>query len=264
MPARVPTIVGTVVLFFFLPFSVYSARTMTIVSDKTSLLGDEECTITASASGFTDGEIIYIKGALFQSGSATSNYFGYTKNGDDWIKNSATNTSQKSIKVGEWDGTLIVKSDFTDSGYKGEGEYNLKVGFYYGSYSSVNWSSNSVVLTINEPDPTPTNTPTPTPEPTAIPSHTPTPVNTSVPTKTPTPTMAPTKKITPTLTPTLTPTTEVFPTLDPSSTEAVLGAQDEKTSPNNKPYIISLLFISVGFALMAAVVVIKNRLYLKK
>ncbi len=252
MSARVPTIVGITVLLFCLPGSVFSARGVAITSDKTSLFGDEECHITASTSGFTDGETIYIKGAFYQE-SPTKNYFGYTKSGGEWIKNSATNISQRSIKIGEWDGTMIVKSDFSDSGYKGEGEYVFKVGFYYGSYSSVNWSSNSVIILLNEPDPTPTNTPVPTNTPTNTPV--PTATSTPIPTKTPTPTFTPTLKATPTI--------EIFPTIIPSLAAEILGVQDNKT-PNNKPYVIALLFISIGCALLAAVFVIKYRLYLKK
>lgn len=98
--------------------------------------------------------------------------------------------------------------------------------------------------------------PTPTPYPTSTPTNTPTPTltptNTPVPTKTPTPTAS--NAASPTKTPTLT---------VPTPTESVLGAQDDE-APNNKPYIIALLFISVGCALLAAVFVIKNRLYLKK
>lgn len=122
---KLPLLLGIII---FVP-SVYAARSMTVNAGKSSLLGNEDVTITASASGFTDGETIYIKGAFFQSGS--SNYFGYTKSGDAWIKNSTSNTSQRAVKIGDWDGTLVVKSDFTDSGYKGEGDYSFKVGYYY-------------------------------------------------------------------------------------------------------------------------------------
>jgi hypothetical protein len=160
----------------------FASRNMIISGDKSTLLGDEELAITASVSGFTDGEQIYFKGAFFQNG--LTNYFGYTKSGDTWIKNSAANLSQRVIKIGDWDGTLSVKSDFDDSGFKGEGDYNFKVAYYYltsgGNLSSVNWSSNALTITINAPDPTPTpiptptNTPTPTPQPTCTPTPTPT------------------------------------------------------------------------------------------
>ena len=95
---------------------------------------------------------------------------------------------------------MQFKTDFSDSGYQGEGEYNFKVGFYYitgtGSVSSINWSS-ILVLTISEPDPTPTNTPTPTMVPTATPTIVPT--ATTGPTKSPTSTPIP-SIITPSIT----------------------------------------------------------------
>lgn len=195
------TITGFIAVLFFLCFAnpVFAARSLTIFSDKTSLFGDEEMTVTASASGFIDGETIYVKGAFYQDVSSP-NYFGYTKSGDDWIKNSDPTITQRSVKIGEWDGNLSVKSDFSDSGFKGEQNYKLKVGFYYinssGSPSSVNWSSNNLDVYINEPDPTPTSTPTPTPTPTptAAPTNTPTPTPTKTPTPTPTskPTLSPT------------------------------------------------------------------------
>ena len=235
-----------------------------IISDKTSLFGDEEMTITASVSGFTPGETIYIKGAFYQEGS--TNYFGYTKNGDSWIKNGDTSTSQRSIVVDSWDGNLSVKSDFADSGYKGEGEYKVKVGFYYttsgGNLSSVNWTSNNVTVSLNEPDPTPTSTPTPTPTP--QPTATPTP--TPAPTKTPTPTPTPTPTKTPTLTPTPTSTKQPAPTptdiLDetPEATPMVLGESVEikTSSPSSltqndswKPLVISMLLVATGLAILA-------------
>ncbi len=234
--------------FIVFPFHVLAARSIMITSDKTSLFGDEEMTITASVSGFTPGETIYIKGAFYQEGA--TNYFGYTKNGDSWIKNGDTSTSQRSIVVDSWDGNLSVKSDFADSGYKGEGEYKGKVGFYYttsgGNLSSVNWTSNIVTVSLNEPDPTPTSTPTPTPTP--------------QPTATPTPT--PTKTPTPTLTPlaTKTPTPTDIPEDTPEATPEVLGESvaDSESSPsantlNNswKPLVISMLLVATGLAILA-------------
>src|SRR5579872_4404452 len=124
-------------------------------------------TITvASMSGFTSGETIYVKGAIYKDGS--TNYFGLTQNGNLWIKNGDSTTNQRQVQIGNWDGSLVLQSDFADSGYTnyGEGDYKVKVGFYYttstGSLSSVNWSTNSLDVTINDPDPTPTPTSPPT------------------------------------------------------------------------------------------------------
>lgn len=155
----------------------YAIRTLIITSDKTSLFGDENMIVNASPSGFTDGESIYLKGAFYQEGS--TNYFGYTKKDDNWIKNGDSTLNQRSIKIGGWDKNIFVKSDFSDSGYKGEGGYKFKIGFYYltstGNPSSVNWS-NVLDINLNEPDPTPTPTGIPinTPEPTNAPTSEPT------------------------------------------------------------------------------------------
>jgi hypothetical protein len=152
--------------FVFSQKDIQAARSLSIESvSKNNLFGDEDLTITASASGFTEGETIYIKGAFYLD--TKTNYFGYTKNGDTWIKNSSSSTSQRQIKVGDWDYKLIVKTDFTDSGYVGENSYKLKLGYYYltsgGNLSPINWTTNSVDLEISEPDPTPNPTPTSTP-----------------------------------------------------------------------------------------------------
>ncbi|HUD44313.1 MAG TPA: hypothetical protein VMR41_02090 [Patescibacteria group bacterium] len=170
--------------------------------------------LNVSMSGFTSGETIYIKGAFYQDG--TSNYFGLTQNGNDWIKNSVTTTGQRQLQIGDWDGLLSVKADFSDSGYKGEGIYKFKVGFYYltsgGNLSAVNWSTN--ILDISLYEPTPTDTPTPTLTPTDVPTPTRTPTPTKVPTATPT--NKPTSTLTPTNKPTITPTSKPTPTKNPT------------------------------------------------
>lgn len=153
-------------LFFFLAQPSYAVRSLIIESNKSALFGEEEMMVhIASMSGFTTGETIYFKGAFFQEGS--TNYLGYTKSDDTWVKNGESNISQKKIKIGDWDGNLVVKTDFSDSGYSGEGSYKFKLGFYYltsgGNISSINWSSNNLDVNISEPDPTATLTPEPTP-----------------------------------------------------------------------------------------------------
>jgi hypothetical protein len=214
--------------------------------------------ITASPSGFTDGETVFIKGAFFQNGS--SNYFGYTKSGDLWIKNSASNTNQRSVKIGEWDGTLIVKSDFADSGYKGEGDYLVKVGYYVGSATSVNWSTNTLAVLLNEPDPTPTLSQTPTPSHSSTPTQSPK----------PTVTLSPSPTVVYTATPTLTPVQKaediasvagVFvdhPTIEPVQ-NIDMQLHDSTEVSSRVPYIISSLFVSLGFAILTGVVLLKKK-----
>ena len=253
------------VCYFWVPQNVFASRSLSISNDKTTLLGDEESLITASASGFTDGETILIKGAFYQSGS--SNYFGYTKNGDTWVKNSASNTSQRAVKIGDWDGTLVIKSDFGDSGYKGEGEYLFKVGFYYGT-SSVNWSTNSVTITINEPDPTSTNTPTPSNSPTS--------------TSTPTPhienTVTNTSTMRPTLTCTMPPTVTVTEESDIQDEDSVsmdteyidggevLGSESAAATPSaswseQKIKIIAMIITAILLSVGSIIYAFKNMIH---
>src|SRR3989304_6938280 len=118
-------------LFFLFPKATFATRSISITTDKSSLIGDEILTIIASPSGFATDEAILVKGAFYQGGTATKNYFGYTQKGDSWVKNSETTTGQRKVKIGEWDGQLVVRGDFDDTGYKGKGDYQFKVGFYY-------------------------------------------------------------------------------------------------------------------------------------
>lgn len=138
------------ILFLVSSTQVYSARKIYISTDKNLISNSEELTVSASASGFVNDETIYLKGAFYKDGS--TNYFGFTKAGNDWIKNSANTSSQRQVKFGDWDQKLIVKNDPDDSGFTGSGEYKLKLGFYYttskGNLSSVKWSENEIPMTI--------------------------------------------------------------------------------------------------------------------
>lgn len=150
-------VITGLLIFLLFPHSVSAARNISIISDKPSLFGTEEIILIASVSGFTNGEKIYIKGAFFKEG--TSNYFGFTKFNDSWIKYSETSTSQREITIGPWDLKTNVRADFEDTGYSGKGSYNLKLGFYYqtsSGLSSVNWSTNNLVINLDAPSPTPT------------------------------------------------------------------------------------------------------------
>lgn len=264
-------LIGLIAFLFFLNFAnpAFAVRSLTISANKDSLFGDEVITLTASSSGFTNGETIYIKGAFYQEGS--TNYFGYTKNGDNWVKNGDSTLDQKSIQIGQWDGSIISKSDFVDSGYKGEGGYKLKIGFYYitsgGNPSSVNWSANSLDINLNEPDPTLTNTPIPTP------TSAPTPISTSPPTPTKMPTPTPSRTPTPTVKPSATPTPKVLPTsvlgestqsasiISPTNSKPVnkknvLISNEIKTSSNNFQKI--LMIVGVVFVLSCGILIFRE------
>jgi len=160
MKKQILPLLLSIFAFILLSTEAYSARKISITSDKDTLSLDQEMIVTASSSGFTDGEKIYIKGAFYKEGS--SNYFGLTKFDTSWIKNSASVKSQREIVIGSWDNSAVVKLDYEDSGFTGIGDYKFKLGFYYltssGNTSSVNWSENSLALKIDN-EPTPTSSP---------------------------------------------------------------------------------------------------------
>lgn len=146
-----------ITLFLFLLFLFFSSqaeasRSLSITSNKNFLHGEEDMIVFASHSGFLDSEKVHIKGAFYQTGS--TNYFGLTKKNDEWIKNSASSDFQLQIEVGVWDKMVVVKPDFSDSGFKGNDSYNFKLGYYYftsgGNISSVNWS-NSISVGLEKP-----------------------------------------------------------------------------------------------------------------
>ncbi|MBI4035450.1 lamin tail domain-containing protein [Candidatus Daviesbacteria bacterium] len=94
----------------------------------------------------------YLKGAFKKSDS--SNYFGYTKVSNNWIKNSSSYSDQYPITTnssGNWSGNLDVTVDSNDSGYSGSGDYIFKVGKYDSSDSnpSVSWSNEVTITIIN-------------------------------------------------------------------------------------------------------------------
>jgi len=246
-------------LFFPVP-QVFATRSLSFTSDKSSLFGDEMITLNASCSGFTDGESIYIKGAFYEDGS--TNYFGYTKKGDEWIKNGESTANQRAVIIGQWDGQLVVKSNFSDSGYKGEKEYKLKVGYYYttsgGNLSGVNWSGNAVSVALNEPDPTPTNTPTHTP--TSTPTAAPTSTSTSSPSPTPKPTLTSSPKNT------VTPTQVASGSAEVAGASAVSGEPSATASGSLgelRPLIFGLLFIGLGLAVLSLALIFRRTMLAK-
>jgi hypothetical protein len=213
--------------FLFSARSVEASKNISITTDSSALSYDQEMVIYASASGFATDEAIFVKGAFFYDGS--SNYFGYTKMDDFWIKNSASVVNQLKINLSDWDRKLNVKSDFADSGFKGNGNYKFKVGFYYftsgGNVSSVNWSTNTLDVYLTSP----TVTPSPTPIPT-VKSLTPTlkPIGTIAQSPQPTDNF----KVNTTFAPSALPK-EDKPSVQPIQAQEVLGEESSISTPTN-------------------------------
>lgn len=270
MPApRVLSCICILVLWMACGSVVRAAKSVVITLDKDSIKGEDEVRISASLSGFLADETIKIKGAFFQEGS--SNYFGYTKNGDAWIKCGDATANQMEVNLSQWNNQLTLRSDFGDSGFSGEGEYRVKIGYYSksssGTYGSVSWS-NSLPIIINLPDPTPTPIPTstPPPTPTKIPTLTVAPTY-PPPTQTPT---APQEQSTRTPSPTLPPTgiRQIPSRVSPSSQGVfpdVLGSSEEPTIEGLRDHPVAsdsskeklrmastaLAFIGMGLAVLS-------------
>ncbi len=175
---------------FFSSKSVYGARSIKIDSFKDLFHNDEEGETQISLIGFDAGEEIHVKGAF--AGDGSTNYFGFTNIGGEWIKNSTKSEDQPVVTVNNWDGKFKIKPDLGDTGFHGTGDYNFKIGFYYlstgGNLSSVNWSD-AVKIHIDF-----------VPSPTTIPTVLPTITDLIKPTANPTTAPKITTKINPTIT----------------------------------------------------------------
>lgn len=111
---------------------------------------NQSFSVNISITGLTPNAKYFIKGAFFKSGS--TNYFGKTKVGSDWIKNSSTYSSQYSFTTdsnGNPNLSLEVMPDESDSGFSSSGNYLFKVGRYNSSGSGPTWS-NEVEIAINK------------------------------------------------------------------------------------------------------------------
>lgn len=228
-------------IFLFNPKST-SAATFTFSGAPSSINESDSFSVnvTLSISG-SSGNSYYIRGAFSHSESPTA-YFGYTKNNQgNWYNGSPFDKTQYFQVImdpdGQWSGTVEVKLDTSDSGYKGSGTYNFKLGRYTTGGSTSAWCNTDTVsctiANISVVAPTPTVTPTltptmtPAPIPTSVLTNTPTPTRTPTPTKSPTPTLKPTLFITPT---SIEPTDEVMPTSVLGESTESEGRDDQKSS----------------------------------
>ncbi len=170
----------------------------------------------------------YLEG-VFQQTSG-SRYFGYTWSNNNWYQYGEDYANFYKLEINESSisGKLLIKPDSGADGFKGTGEYQLKI-FRFCSSQSPCGETNSIAIKIIAPlIPTPTPTPTQT--------------ATTTPTLTKTPTPAPTKSPTSTSKPTQTPQPTVLAEETPEA--FVLGVESEKTK-KSFPFL-AFLFIAVG------------------
>lgn len=182
-------------LFFFSSVKpVFAAISIANISSTTINSQDDIISLTATASGLsTSTQYLQV---VFTKEGETTNYFGLTSNQQgEWYKYKSSPSSTGDLQVyfysftpvgGAWMGTISAKLDVDDSGFKGSGNYIVKLAKYITS-STPTYSANQYTVAANIPTPTPTSAPTSAP----VPTNTPTPPPTSTPIQ-PTPTPKPT------------------------------------------------------------------------
>lgn len=159
--------------------SVSSSSVFQISNTPNKINTDQSFNVNTQITGLTPNTVYYLKGAFYKSGS--TNYFGKTKVGNDWIKNSVTSTSQYSITSdsgGNFNGSLEVMPDNTDSGYTGSGRYLFKAGRYNSTGGNLTWS-NEVEIEITGAN-TNTSSQSTTPKPSSSATTSPTASETKV------------------------------------------------------------------------------------
>lgn len=130
------------------------ALTINSVNPQVINSSDDTITISATASGLQNTQ--YLQAVFTKDGESSSNYFGFTKNlSDEWYKYKSSPSSDDLSSYfynftpisGTWSGQLVVKVDIDDDGYKGPGNYILKL-FKPTSSSYAKFQS---LITINIP-----------------------------------------------------------------------------------------------------------------
>lgn len=141
------------------------------ISNIPDAISDQPFSINVSVSG-ASAATNYLRANFFPAG--TTNYFGFTYNGADYI-NSSTYSQYLPITIdssGNWSGTIQAKIDTSSSYYTGSGTYSFKVRRYTESGSSYTWSNElSTIINLPTPTPSPTSTPTTSSIPTSSSSN---------------------------------------------------------------------------------------------
>lgn len=123
------------------PSATSTSISFSISNVPSEINSDQSFSLNVSISSSNTNTEYFLKGAFKKSDS--SNYFGETKVGLDWIKNGTSYSNQYKITTdasGNWSGSLEVRPDILDSGYDGAGAYIFKVG-KYSTNSSLTWSN---------------------------------------------------------------------------------------------------------------------------
>lgn len=192
---------------------------------------DQSIEILYSFANVVPTKIYYLAG-VFQK-EAGSNYFGFTEN-NNWYKygDEYTNLYKVEIKESSFSGKLKIKPDIDSSGFKGTGDYLIKI-FRYTSQSSYS-PTEAVSIKIIAP-------PSPSPSPAVSPSASPNPSPSPSPSPSPQASKSPSPKPSPS--PSFSPEESIIPESATPEPE-ILGATDE-AKPKN-PYGLAIIFMALG------------------
>src|SRR5260221_6729939 len=151
-----------VFVYLFCAHHIFAA-TITMSNGLSKINSEDEYSVSVHVSiNASDGKVYYLRGIFHTQGS--SNYCGYTWNGNIWYNSPVDNGNNFlpiTIENNVWDGTLKAKIDTSDRGCLDSGTYYFKILRYTGGSSTASdetTTEQQVAITI----------PTPTPSPTAI------------------------------------------------------------------------------------------------
>lgn len=228
-------IIVAFVFLFGLQTPVYAASVFTINNAPASILENQEFQVLVNLTvGGSAGKTYYLRADFYKAG--TTGYFGYTKNKDtnEWYNPKLDFDYTKLYKIqmlpdNTWSGVVEIKPDSAAPGYKGSGDYYLKVRRYT-SATGYEWSD-PVKIAITGDSTGASPSPSATPTPSSSPSPSPTPLPSSTPS--PSPSISPSPKVSssPKPSPKPSPSPTVTPTKSPSPSpqeqkELVLGVQE--------------------------------------
>jgi len=177
------------VIFLFSPKNIFATYSISVNNLPSSINANSQQDIDLELNVNLGGSSEYYLRGAFSHPDSPSSYFGYT----DGFNGTEAKNFYKIITddEGEWTGILKIRPDVNSPYFKGEGNYNFKIGYYTAAGSGPNWKYESTIL-LAYVLPTPTQSPTippSTPTPFLSPTSPPTPTSTPKP---PTPTPKPT------------------------------------------------------------------------
>lgn len=145
----------------------------TALSEVPTEISEESFTIKVQIVGASANTNNYLRIDLFVP--STTNYFGYTNNGQDFYNGSTYSLYPKVVIGADGTSTTTIEGqlDLTSSTFKGKGDYQLRVRRYTssGNYSSTEANAGAISVKVNASLPSPSPTPsqsTSSPSPTLI------------------------------------------------------------------------------------------------